>query len=132
MPADVHIRQAVFGDIPVLRELINVSVRGLQVHDYTAAQIESALKTVFGIDSQLIADGTYFVAEAKPANEHTPEKSSLAESAIVGCGGWSKRHSMAATSGRDDRISYWILSMTPPKFAPFSYILHGRDAASAA
>src|SRR6476619_1777550 len=107
MPADMHIRQAVFGDIPVLHELINVSVRGLQVHDYTAAQIESALKTVFGIDSQLIADGTYFVAEAKPANEHTPEKSSSAESAIVGCGGWSKRQTLYGgdqLAGRQNKL----------------------------
>jgi hypothetical protein len=63
----IRIRQAVPADVPVLRELIDTSVRGLQAQDYTAAQIEGALKTVFGVDSQLIADGTYLVAEARVA-----------------------------------------------------------------
>ena len=61
----IRIRKAVAAEIPALRELIDASVRGLQAQDYTAAQMEGALETVFGVDSQLIADGTYFVAEAK-------------------------------------------------------------------
>ncbi len=63
MRPDIHIRKAVTADIPNLRALIDASVRGLQVEDYTPEQIEGALKSVFGVDSQLIADGTYFVAE---------------------------------------------------------------------
>ena len=59
----IRIRQAVTADIPVLRELIDASVRGLQTQDYTPSQIESALATVYGVDTQLIADGTYLVAE---------------------------------------------------------------------
>ncbi len=59
----IHIRLAVSADIPVLRTLIDASVRGLQKGDYTPSQIESALATVYGVDTQLIADGTYFVAE---------------------------------------------------------------------
>ena len=47
MQADIHIRLAASEDIPVLRELIAASVRGLQGEDYTPAQIEGALKTVF-------------------------------------------------------------------------------------
>ena len=78
---DIHIRLATPTDIPLLRELIDASVRGLQAGDYTPAQIEAALKTVYGVDSQLIADGTYFVAETKNAE-------------IVGCGGWSKRKTL--------------------------------------
>jgi GNAT superfamily N-acetyltransferase len=74
------LRQAVPTDIPTLRVLINASVRGLQAADYTPTQIEGALQTVYGVDSQLIADGTYFVVEA--------------ESVIVGCGGWSKRKTL--------------------------------------
>lgn len=80
----IRIRQAVPADIPALRDLIDASVRGLQAEDYTPAQIEAALKTVYGVDSQLIADGTYFVAET--------EASENAE--IVGCGGWSKRKTL--------------------------------------
>jgi hypothetical protein len=59
----VRIRVATTEDVPVLRELIEASVRELQAGDYTAAQMEGALRTVFGVDSQLIADGTYLVAE---------------------------------------------------------------------
>src|SRR5206468_7029376 len=67
MPANIRLRLAVPEDIPVLRELVVASVRGLQSQDYTPAQIEGALETVFGVDSQLIADGTYMVAQAEPA-----------------------------------------------------------------
>jgi GNAT superfamily N-acetyltransferase len=82
----IRIRRAVPADIPVLRVLIDASVRGLQAQDYTPAQIEAALKTVYGVDSQLIADGTYFVAEA--------DASENLGSTIVGCGGWSKRKTL--------------------------------------
>ena len=60
-----YIRLATPEDVPILRELINASVRELQAGDYTAAQIDGALRTVFGVDSQLIADGTYLVAEVR-------------------------------------------------------------------
>jgi N-acetylglutamate synthase-like GNAT family acetyltransferase len=89
---NIHIRQARVGDIPVLRELIEASVRGLQAQDYTRTQLESALKTVYGVDSQLIADGTYFVAEAM-AGEAEPNRAE-GERLIVGCGGWSKRKTL--------------------------------------
>ena len=83
MPATTKfsIRKAAPADVPLLRQLIDASVRGLQAEDYTPTQIENALATVFGVDSQLIADGTYFVAEAKQHDCAT----------IAGCGGWSRR-----------------------------------------
>jgi hypothetical protein len=59
----IRIRPAVSEDIPVLRVLIDASVRGLQSQDYTPSQIENALATVYGVDTQLIADESYFVAE---------------------------------------------------------------------
>jgi GNAT superfamily N-acetyltransferase len=83
----IRIRQAVPADIPELRKLIEASVRGLQTLDYTPSQIEAALETVYGVDSQLIADGTYFVAEAEDREQSTGR-------AIVGCGGWSKRKTL--------------------------------------
>ena len=73
-------------DIPKLHALIEASVRGLQASDYSAAQIEGALGTVLGLDTQLISDRTYFVAEAP--DSATPEL------AIAGCGGWSKRKTL--------------------------------------
>ena len=78
------LRLASSADIPALRSLIEASVRGLQKNDYTLEQIDGALGTVLGLDTQLVADKTYFVAEAKPACALT----------IVGCGGWSNRKTL--------------------------------------
>jgi len=95
MRTDIHLRLAIPKDVPVLRQLIDASVRGLQTQDYTAAQIEGALKTVFGVDSQLIADGTYIVAEAAAEGiAGAGEKNWPSRSMIVGCGGWSKRKTL--------------------------------------
>ena len=95
MPSGLQIRPAVPADIPVLRALIDASVRRLQAHDYTPAQIESALSTVFGVDSQLIADGTYLLAETVPSlHAGGNEKQGISESTIVACGGWSKRKTL--------------------------------------
>lgn len=99
-----RLRLAVPEDVPVLRELIEVSVRSLQREDYTPAQIESALTTVFGVDSQLIADGTYIVAEA-PHAVNAGGKTTDAKSTwtIVGCGGWSKRKTLYGGDRWTDR-----------------------------
>jgi GNAT superfamily N-acetyltransferase len=95
----ISLRKAIAADIPRLREVIEASVRGLQAGDYSPSQIEAALKTVYGVDSQLIADGTYFVAEAAE-----PDTRSLT---IVGCGGWSKRKTLYGGdqyAGREDSL----------------------------
>jgi GNAT superfamily N-acetyltransferase len=76
-----RLRVAGAGDVAGIRELIGESVRGLQAEDYSAAQIEGALSTVFTVDSQLIADGTYFVAETEGGE-------------LAGCGGWSFRKTL--------------------------------------
>lgn len=89
--AKIHIRLATPEDIPALGELIEESVRRLQARDYTPVQIEGALKTVFGVDSKLIADGTYIVAEAQPDLSGGSAESKLV---IVGCGGWSQRKTL--------------------------------------
>jgi GNAT superfamily N-acetyltransferase len=65
-------------------------VRGLQAGDYSAAQIEGALATVFTIDSQLIADGTYFVAESEQGE-------------MAGCGGWSFRKTLYGGDAQVER-----------------------------
>jgi GNAT superfamily N-acetyltransferase len=100
-----HIRQATQSDIPLLEILIDSSVRGLQAQDYTPAQMESALKTVYGVDSQLIEDGTYFVAEIE--KDQAPRMSGQSRSLIVGCGGWSKRKTLYGGdhwTGRHDEL----------------------------
>jgi GNAT superfamily N-acetyltransferase len=82
---NVQIRKATPRDVPRLRLVIEASVLGLQVGDYSRAQLEGALQSVYGVDSQLIVDGTYFVAEVL---------GSQSEAEIVGCGGWSKRKTL--------------------------------------
>jgi len=73
-------RLATRQDIPQLNELIALSVRGLSIEYYNPNQIESAIKYIFGIDTQLIIDGTYYIAEK--------------DGVLVGCGGWSKRNTL--------------------------------------
>jgi GNAT superfamily N-acetyltransferase len=88
------VRLATPADVPVLRMLITASVRGLQAGDYTASQLEAALTSVYGVDTQLIADGTYFSVET----DSLPVE-------IVGCGGWSKRKTLYGGDqwqGRED------------------------------
>jgi len=94
---EIQIRKAAASDVPALAALIELSVRGLQSEDYSPAQIELALKHVYGVDTQLIADGTYFAAEAI-----------LRDGAVLaGCGGWSKRKTLYggdAWNRRDDDL----------------------------
>jgi GNAT superfamily N-acetyltransferase len=104
---NIHLRLALPEDVPALRELIDKSVRGLQTQDYTPAQIEGALQTVFGVDSQLIADGTYVVAEAEPDAVGPAQNSATSGLLIVGCGGWSKRKTLYGSdhwTGREDSL----------------------------
>ncbi len=88
------LRAANMADVPALEELIPLSVRELQVAHYSPAQMEAALGPVFGVDRQLIVDGTYFVVEH--------------EGRIVGCGGWSRRRAVfggdRARGGADELI----------------------------
>jgi GNAT superfamily N-acetyltransferase len=97
MPVGFAIRVALPSDVPVLRPLIDASVRRLQSQDYTPQQIESALRTVFGVDSQLIGDGTYLLVEAVPA------ASDGRQPVIVACGGWSKRKTLYGGDRWHDR-----------------------------
>jgi GNAT superfamily N-acetyltransferase len=74
------VRVATDADVPALRTLIAESVRGLSAGYYTPAQAESALVHVFGPDTQLIADGTYYVVES--------------DGTLVAAGGWSRRRTL--------------------------------------
>jgi GNAT superfamily N-acetyltransferase len=104
-PAKIRLRLAVTADIPALRVLIDASVRGLQANDYTPEQLEGALQSVVGVDRQLIADGTYFVAEAE--GEDGEATGAERQRMIVGCGGWSKRKTLFGSdvcAGREDTL----------------------------
>lgn len=74
---ELPLRLATPDDVPALQRLIGASVRGLSIGYYTDEQIESGLRHVFGVDSQLIADGTYYLIDGP-------------EGCVAG-GGWSRR-----------------------------------------
>jgi GNAT superfamily N-acetyltransferase len=93
----LSVRKAVLADIPALENLIRESVLTLQAADYTPEQLHLALQRVFGVDTQLIEDGTYFAAET--VLEGAP--------VIAGCGGWSKRKTLYGSdhcAGREDTL----------------------------
>jgi len=87
--SNLTIRLATLDDVEALEPLIADSVRVLQAAHYTTEQREEALGSVFGIDRQLICDGTYFVVEI---NGH-----------IVGCGAWSRRRTMFGSDHHSER-----------------------------
>jgi GNAT superfamily N-acetyltransferase len=89
----VVLRLARRADVPMLEELIARSARALSTEDYRAAQVEGALRGAFGVDTQLLDDETYFVAEE--------------DGVPVGCGGWSFRSTLFggdARAGRDASV----------------------------
>ncbi len=67
-------------DRDAIQQLIAESARHLSRRHYNDRQIETAIATVFGVDTDLIEDGTYLVAEDSGM--------------LVGCGGWSRRKTL--------------------------------------
>src|SRR6266851_7625115 len=87
----IIVRKATPADIPQIEALIARSARGLSAEDYRPSQIEGALRGAFGVDTQLLADQTYFIAEEAGR--------------IVGCGGWSFRSTLFGSDARTGRDS---------------------------
>jgi N-acetylglutamate synthase-like GNAT family acetyltransferase len=85
----VRIRTATEADVPALHALIEASVRRLQAQDYTQAEIDGALGHALGLDSQLVEDGTYFIAEVGGE--------------MVASGGWSYRATLCGSDGMSGR-----------------------------
>ena len=101
-----HLRQAVLTDRSKIQNLIAASARGLSRAHYNDSQIEAAVATVFGVDTDLIDDGTYFVAE-EAGN-------------FLGCGGWSRRRTLFGGdqfSSRDE--NYLDPASEPAKIRAF-------------
>ncbi len=84
----MNLRPATAADIPALTALIERSVMILQT-EYSDAQRRGALGTVFGVDTQLIRDQTYFALET--------------DGQIVACGGWSFRKTLYGADGLNGR-----------------------------
>lgn len=80
MTSAVRLRLATLDDVPNLSRLITDSARELSRGFYSEAEAESAIKYVFGVDTALVSDGTYFVASL--------------DGELAGCGGWSRRNTL--------------------------------------
>lgn len=76
----ISVRHATAADIPAMEALIARSGIELSAGFYTQAQAEAVTRYVFGVDTQLVADQTYFVIEK--------------DGALAACGGWSKRSTL--------------------------------------
>jgi GNAT superfamily N-acetyltransferase len=83
------ITPATHSDIPQMNTLIEESARGLSTSEYTHTQIEGLIEHVFGVDSELIDDGTYYKITQN--------------NIIVACGGWSKRKTLFGSDQCQDR-----------------------------
>lgn len=80
------------GDMPALTTLMNRAIAELLPQFLSPAEVEASF-AVMGLDTQLIADGTYFIIEQGGS--------------IAGCGGWSRRATLFGgnhTEGRDARL----------------------------
>jgi len=94
------IRKATMDERDAIRQLIAESARELSRAHYTDAQIEAAIATVFGVDTDLIEDGTYFVVES--------------DGQLAGCGGWSKRKTLFGGDQYSSRDTGYLDPKTEP------------------
>jgi GNAT superfamily N-acetyltransferase len=94
------LRAAVLADVDVLNILVRESVLGLSQKDYSREQLEGALQHLFGIDTRLIQDGTYYVVES--------------EGRPVACGGWSQRRTLFGGDQYADRSDSRLDPKTEP------------------
>jgi len=95
-----EIRIATPADRETIQQLIAISARELSREYYSEEQVSAALKSVYGVDSILIEDGTYFVVEA--------------DDIIIGCGGRSKRKTLFG----GDQFSKRDAGLLDPRFEP--------------
>jgi GNAT superfamily N-acetyltransferase len=84
-----QLRAATRADADALKVLIARSARELSKQDYRPEQVEGALQGAFGVDTQLIDDGSYFVVEF--------------DGRAVGCGGWSRRRTLFGGDAHRER-----------------------------
>src|ERR1700750_2529451 len=94
------IRQAKMEEREAIQQLIAESARLLSREHYSDAQIEAAIETIFGVDTDLIEDGTYFVVEI--------------DEQLAGCGGWSKRKTLFGGDQYSSRDTAYIDPETEP------------------
>lgn len=88
------IRPAQLKEIDALNELIHVSARTLSRENYNLEEINGLIQFVFGVDSELIQDQTYFVIQK--------------EGVYTACGGWSKRRTLFGSDTCETRESGYL------------------------
>jgi GNAT superfamily N-acetyltransferase len=74
------VRPATLSEVEALEALIGISARNLNTEHYTPSQVESIIKYVYGVDTQLIRDQTYLLVQEGDT--------------VIGCGGWSRRKTL--------------------------------------
>ncbi len=85
------IRKARVADIAAIEPMIARSVMELMGRDYSLEQRRASIGPLFGVDRQIIEDGTYYVVEQTGR--------------LVGSGGWSFRRTLFGgdrVANRDD------------------------------
>lgn len=87
----IEIRVATMADCPTISQLIAESARGLGKPDYSDDVIEAALQGIWGLDTQLVRDGTYFLV--------------YANNQLAACGGWSFRSTVFGSDKDKSRDS---------------------------
>lgn len=88
------LRLATASEIPSLNKLIEQSARTLSQHDYSTEEIEGAIRYVFGVDTELVEDQTYYLIEN--------------HGVIQSCGGWSKRKTLFGGNQFNERKSGYL------------------------
>jgi GNAT superfamily N-acetyltransferase len=95
-----ELRVACMEDIPALQRLIATSARLLSIGYYTPQQIDAAVTHIFGVDSALIHDKSYFLVERKVASASASSPFTTRPGLeVVACGGWSRRKTLFGSDG---------------------------------
>ncbi|KAJ3197068.1 hypothetical protein HK101_006253 [Irineochytrium annulatum] len=90
-----QLRCATESDVPSLNNLIRLSARGSSPQ-YTAAEVDSLIKYVYGVDLELVEDSSYFVIEHSSDDDATRTP--------VACGGWSRRRTLFGGSNAGEEL----------------------------
>ena len=87
-------------DCPAITRLVAESARGLGKPDYSDEVIEAALKGIWGLDTQLVQDGTYFLV--------------YVSAELAACGGWSFRTTLFGSDNDASRSAAPLDPATDP------------------
>jgi GNAT superfamily N-acetyltransferase len=96
----MEIRLATMADCPAITRLVAESARGLGKPDYSDEVIEAALKGIWGLDTQLVQDGTYFLV--------------YVSAELAACGGWSFRTTLFGSDNDASRSAAPLDPATDP------------------